>query len=126
MTITLNHLVVPAEDKTAAATFLANLLGLRVSDQVGPFIPLRVNDDLTVDFDDRGPVRGGHYAFLVDDDTFDAMLRHLSRSPDIDFGAGVEYGWNRQINHLGGGRGVYVRDPNGHSYEFFTVAPDEY
>ncbi|MFI7705835.1 hypothetical protein [Nonomuraea sp. NPDC049480] len=38
-------------------------------------------------------------------------------------GSGPMKGWDREINHLGGGRGVYVRDPNGHSYELFTVVP---
>jgi catechol 2,3-dioxygenase-like lactoylglutathione lyase family enzyme len=28
-----------------------------------------------------------------------------------------------QINHLGGGRGVYVRDPDGIAYELFTAIP---
>jgi catechol 2,3-dioxygenase-like lactoylglutathione lyase family enzyme len=30
---------------------------------------------------------------------------------------------DRQINHLNGGRGVYVRDPDGIAYELFTVIP---
>jgi catechol 2,3-dioxygenase-like lactoylglutathione lyase family enzyme len=30
---------------------------------------------------------------------------------------------DEQINHHGGGRGVYVRDPDGIAYEFFTAVP---
>jgi len=30
---------------------------------------------------------------------------------------------NDAINHLGGGRGVHVRDPDGIAYEFFTAVP---
>ena len=123
MSITLNHLIVPATDRQAAATFLAELLGVAVGPPAGPFAPVRVNDDLTLDFDDRGAVRPGHYAFLVDDDTFDRALARLEASPSIDFGAGPQGGWDRRINHLGGGRGVYVRDPDGHSYEIFTAVP---
>ncbi|MEU7990073.1 hypothetical protein AB0B56_34935 [Streptosporangium canum] len=33
-----------------------------------------VNDDLTLDFDDRHRPQPGHYAFLIDDDTFDAVI----------------------------------------------------
>ncbi|MEV1239655.1 VOC family protein [Nonomuraea sp. NPDC049750] len=123
MSIVLNHLIVPAADKTAAATFLADLLGLPVSEPSGPFVPVRVNDDLAFDFDDRHQVQPGHYAFLIDDDTFDAVLRRLQESPSISYGSGPGHGWDREINHLGGGRGVYVRDPNGHSYELFTAVP---
>jgi catechol 2,3-dioxygenase-like lactoylglutathione lyase family enzyme len=126
--IVLNHMIVPAKDKTAAAKFLADLLGLRVGEPAGPFIPVQVNDDLTLDYDDRfhdsGPATPGHYAFLVDDDVFDGVLARLAQEPEIEYGSGRMMGWDREINHLGGGRGVYVRDPNGHSYELFTAIPD--
>ncbi|GAA2215242.1 hypothetical protein GCM10009850_107090 [Nonomuraea monospora] len=88
-----------------------------------PFAPVRVNDDLTLDFDDRHHPQPGHYAFLVDDDTFDAALDRLRADAAIDYGSGPMNGWDRRINHLGGGRGVYVRDPDGHSYELFTAEP---
>lgn len=124
MSIVLNHTIVPATDKVEAARFLADLLGLEVGAPAGPFIPLQVNDDLTLDFDDRHGVHPCHYAFLVDDGTFDALLVKVERSPEIDYGSGHPGGWDRSINRLGGGRGVYVRDPNGHAYEFFTAIPD--
>ncbi|CAM3881015.1 VOC family protein [Kibdelosporangium persicum] len=124
MSIVLNHMIIPADDKVAAAEFLARLLGLPVGEPAGPFVPLRVNDDLTLDFDDRRGSRPGHYAFLVDDKTFDALLAFLERSPGIQYGSGPMGGWDRSSNHLGGGRGVYVLDPNGHGYEFFTAVPE--
>lgn len=91
-----------------------------------PFVPVEVNADLTLDFDDRHGARPGHYAFPVDDNTFDALLARLDAAGSVDYGAGPERGWDRRINHLNGGRGVYVRDPDGHSYEMFTAAPDGY
>lgn len=123
MPIVLNHLIVPVGDRHAAASFLADLLGLPVPEPAGPFAPVRVNEDLTLDFDDRHGARAGHYAFLVDEDTFDAVLARLRAAPQIPYGAGPGHGWNRDVNHLGGGRGVYVRDPDGHSYELFTAVP---
>jgi catechol 2,3-dioxygenase-like lactoylglutathione lyase family enzyme len=123
LSIVLNHTIVPATDKHSAATFFAELLGLSVSAPSGPFVPVRVNDDLTFDFDDRGRVEPGHYAFLVDDDTLDAVLGRLATQPAVEYGSGPEHGWDRQVNHLTGGRGVYVRDPDGHSYELFTAVP---
>ena len=123
MSITLNHLIVPATDKNAGARFFADLLGLPVAEPNGPFVPVQVNADLTLDFDDRHRAEPGHYAFLIDDDTFDATLERLRHTEAIDYGSGPEHGWDRRINHLAGGRGVYVRDPDGHSYELFTAIP---
>ncbi|WP_326999854.1 VOC family protein [Dactylosporangium sp. NBC_01737] len=121
MTIVLNHTIVPVGDRHRGARLLAGLLGVEAGDPAGPFAPVRVNADLTLDFDDRLGARPGHYAFLVDDDTFDAALAHAQRS-------GLEWGSaprliDRQINHLGGGRGVYILDPDGIAYEFFTSVP---
>jgi catechol 2,3-dioxygenase-like lactoylglutathione lyase family enzyme len=122
MTIVLNHTIVPATDKRVSASFFADLAGLSVSEPTGAFLPVHVNHDLTLDFDDRRPFSTGHYAFLVDDTTFDRLLRRLDQT-GVAYGAGPEHGWNRAINHLNGGRGVYVQDPDGHSYEFFTRVP---
>ena len=122
MTITLNHTIIPAKDKTLSATFLAELLGVAVEPAAGPFIPVKINRDLTFDFDDRHEPSPGHYAFLVDDTTFDRILRH-AKTRGLVFGSGPGAGWDGRENHLNGGRGVYIQDPNGHSYEFFTVPP---
>jgi len=120
MSVVLDHTIVRARDRNASARFLADLLGVEPGPPAGPFAPVPVNDDLTLDFDDRGPFAPGHYGFLVDDATFDALLGRLEGIP---YGSGPEQGWDRRINHLAGGRGVYVGDPDGHSYEFFTAAP---
>lgn len=122
MTITLNHMIVPVSDKEAASAFFADLVGLPKAEIDGPFVPVRVNAHLTLDFDDRRDPAPGHFAFLVDDATFDHVLKQVA-SVGAPFGSGPENGWDGQINHLAGGRGMYVRDPDGHSYEFFTRDP---
>ncbi len=121
MTIVLNHTIVAVADKERGARLLADLLGVEAGKPAGPFVPVRVNDDLTLDFDDRFGGRPGHYAFLVDDATFDAALDYARRS-DLEWGSAPRE-VDRQINYLGGGRGVYVRDPDGIAYEFFTAVP---
>ena len=121
MTIVLNHTIVPVGDKQRGAELLAGLLGLAVGAPAGPFVPVRINDDLTFDFDARLGARAGHYAFLVDDATFDRALG-LAEGSDLSWGSGPRQS-DRQINHLGGGRGVYIRDPDGIAYEFFTAVP---
>jgi catechol 2,3-dioxygenase-like lactoylglutathione lyase family enzyme len=123
MAVVLNHTIVRATDKDAAARFFAELLGLGVGEPSGPFTPVRVNADLTLDFDDQHPAVPTHFGFLVDDDCFDRILHHLDERSDVPFGSGPEHGWDRRINHLACGRGVYVAAPDGHSYEFFTAPP---
>ena len=122
MTIELDHTIVAVDDKHVASQFFAELVGIAGGVENGPFIGVTVNDRLTLDFDDRRGAQAGHYAFLVDDATFDHVLRAAQRLV-ANYGSGASLGWDRSINHLGGGRGVYVQDPSGHSYEFFTVVP---
>ncbi len=119
----LNHTIVRAEDQDAAASFFAELLDLTVGERSGPFTPVRVNDELTLDFDQRGAVHPSHFGFLVDDVTFDAVLGRLETWPGVPYGSGPEQGWDRSINHVAAGRGVYVGTVDGHSYEFFTAVP---
>ena len=122
MTIELNHTIVPVTNRHRAAAFLADLIGLQPATPNGPFAGLQLNDRLTLDFDDRLGSAPGHYAFLVDDTTFDHVVDAASRL-GANYGSGPGSGWDRGINHLNNGRGVYVQDPDGHSYEFFTTPP---
>ena len=46
MTIMLNHTIVPARDKVAAARFFARIFGLRYRASKGYFAPVRVNKTL--------------------------------------------------------------------------------
>ena len=52
MTNTLNHIIVPARDKGAAARLFAQLFGLSFEDASSHFAPVRVNETLTLLFDD--------------------------------------------------------------------------
>lgn len=122
MTIELNHMIVPVSDSQRAASFFADLVGVQASKPNGPFVGVSVNDHLTLDFDDRRGAAPGHYAFLVDDPTFDRVLGAAGRL-GADYGSGPGAGWDRRINRLNEGRGVYIQDPDGHSYEFFTTVP---
>jgi catechol 2,3-dioxygenase-like lactoylglutathione lyase family enzyme len=60
-------------------------------------------------------------SIVLNDETFDAPLGY-ARTSGLEWGSApraVDY----QINHLGGGRGVYVRDPDAIAYELFTAVP---
>jgi len=122
MAIVLNHTIVPAKDKKAAARFFADTFGLShdASDDHSHFAPVRVNDTLTLLFDTEDAFNSHHYAFHVGDAEFDAILARVKR-------AGLAYGsapWSiadGKLNDWGGGRGVYFKDPDGHILELMTV-----
>ena len=121
MAITLNHTIVPAHDKEASARFFAHIFGLKYEGPMGHFAPVRVNETLTLDFDNASSFETHHYAFHISDDEFDAILQRVQE-------AGVPYGsdpWNlenRRLNSWQGGRGFYFRDPSGHILEVLTRA----
>ena len=52
MTIVLNHTIVPARDKVAAARFFARIFGLNFDGSSDHFAPVRVNETLTLLFDE--------------------------------------------------------------------------
>lgn len=124
MPAVLDHLLIPARDRRAAAERLAAILAVPWSAQaaVGPFSAVYVSDALTLDFDQveaGAAVPLQHYAFRVSEAEFDALLARLQalgiawRSTPIgpdDF----------QVNTSVGGRIVYWREPDGHAWEALT------
>ena len=119
MPITLNHTIVPAHDKEASARFFAEIFGLEYKGVAGHFAPVRVNDSLTMDFDDRRVVESHHYAFKVDDEQFDAIFGRV-KSAGLKYGSLPGSQDDMQLNNRRGGRGFYFKDPNGHSLELLT------
>jgi catechol 2,3-dioxygenase-like lactoylglutathione lyase family enzyme len=119
MAITLNHTIVPARDKVAAATFFARIFGLRRG-RTGYFAPVRVNKSLTLLFDDDGRFESHHYAFHVGGREFDAIFARVKKAK-LSYGSAPWSLDDGKLNHWGGGRGVYFRDPNGHVLELMTV-----
>jgi Lactoylglutathione lyase and related lyases len=122
MAIELNHTVVPARDKVASAKFFARILGLSFDESaVDYFAPVRVNDALTMDFADSDRIAIHHYAFKVSEEEFDAIFGRI-KAEGIAYGSGPPNPFDdMKINHRGGGRGVYFRDPDGHILELLTV-----
>ena len=120
MSVELNHTIVPARDKEQAAQFVARIFGFRYEGVHHHFVVVRVNDALTLDFDERGQFESHHYAFKVDEARFDDIMARITAE-------GVAYGSlpyaldNRQVNHRRGGRGVYFRDREGHVFEALTA-----
>lgn len=97
MTVHLDHLMVPARDKTAAARQLAELLGVPWGPaSAGPFVAVYLNDGLTLDFDEWKDVPRIHYCFRVTDGEFDSILGRLQQA-GIDYRSSVFAGVDHQV-----------------------------
>ncbi|HXD05767.1 MAG TPA: VOC family protein [Burkholderiaceae bacterium] len=123
MNIELDHLMVPARDKLAAAKLLAELLGVPWSPTgIGPFVPVFVSDSLTLDFDEWSePVPLIHFCFRVSEDDFDRILDRI-RAKGIAFRSSVHGAVDHAIDTAHGGRIVYWNEPDGHMWEMLTVS----
>jgi catechol 2,3-dioxygenase-like lactoylglutathione lyase family enzyme len=118
--VELNHTIVAARDKHAAATFLAEVLGLPEPKPFGSFMAVELAHGLTFDFaSTTGTITAQHYAFLVSEAEFDEIFGRIQAG-------GVPYwadpGRHRpgEINTRHGGRGVYFTSPDGHFLEILT------
>ena len=115
----LNHIIIPAKDKDASATFLAEILGVKPEQQWGPFRPVQTSNGVTLDFVDSKDVRTQHYAFLVSDEEFDEIFGRI-RARGLTYWADPGQQQPGRINHHDGGRGVYWDDPDGNNLEIIT------
>ncbi|MEU9498948.1 VOC family protein [Streptomyces sp. NPDC048196] len=117
----LNHTAVYASDRQLSAEFLAAILGLKVSAPFGPFVPVDLGNGVTLDYFEKRdePIQSQHYAFLVPDAQFDAMIDRLE-TLGVTYFADPHHTEPGRINHLFGGRGAYFVDPDGHNMEIMT------
>jgi catechol 2,3-dioxygenase-like lactoylglutathione lyase family enzyme len=119
VTIELNHTIVGCRNKQRSASFLAEILGLRTSPPFARFLPVAVDNGVTLDYLEVVDPQPQHYAFVVDDDTFDAAFARI-------VAAGIRYHAEPNGDRPGelyrrhGGRGVYFPDPDGHNMEILT------
>ncbi len=122
MPIRLDHTTIAAADARASAEFLAAVLGLEVSEPMGPFTPIVLANGVTLDFYETHDAadRGGHFAFLVSEDEFSAGLAHLEAT-GVTYYPGPTLARPGEINTRDGGRGLYFLDPVGHTMELLTV-----
>ena len=115
----LNHTIVPAHDKEESARFFARMFGLRYEGPAGHFAPVKVNDSLTMDFDNSERFESHHYALKVGDDEFDAVLGRV-QTEGVVYGSSPFSRKDMKLNDWNGGRGLYFDDPNGHVLEILT------
>jgi catechol 2,3-dioxygenase-like lactoylglutathione lyase family enzyme len=122
--VRFDHTIIPARDKRHSAEFFTRVFGLDDPAEAGFFLQVRLSDGRLLDFAEPGvDFPGHHYAFLVDDDTFDAIMERIRRD-GIAYWADPRQRLPGQINTNHGGRGVYFDDPAGHHLEAITARYD--
>ena len=119
MPLQLDHTIVPAYDKVTSAKFIARIFGLAYKGTWGHFAPVKVNDTLTLDFDDSDNPPSNHYAFLASDEEFDAVLQRV-KDEGIPFGSGPRSRTDSEINYSHQGNGFYFECEDGHVWEVIT------
>jgi catechol 2,3-dioxygenase-like lactoylglutathione lyase family enzyme len=120
----LDHTIVHSTDRFASARFMAGLLDAPEPKAFGPFAVLKLDNGVALDYAEH--VAEGrqfvptHYAFLVTEDEFDAILGRI-QAQGLPYWADPRHHEPQTVNRLDGGRGVYIDDPDGHSMEFLTA-----
>lgn len=119
--VQLNHTAGYASDRHASADFIAAILGLQVGAPFGPFLPVDLHNGVTLDYYEKAdePIQSQHYAFVVPDDQFEAMIARLEATGTAYY-ADPGHTEPGQINRLFGGCGAYFDDPDGHNMEIMT------
>lgn len=130
MPIVIDHITIAARDKKASMDWMARLLGVSAGPVVEPFAIVEL-DESTLDYVDSGrsEIQMQHVALRVSDNEFDAIHRRVTKD-------GTEYYGHPQNpadpakNHIyfqeNGGRGFYIRDPDGHMIEIKTARDDRH
>jgi catechol 2,3-dioxygenase-like lactoylglutathione lyase family enzyme len=122
MSAQLNHTIVWCRDKAASATFLADMLGRPAPTRFGPFSVVDLDNGVSLDFhdvDEGREIVSQHYAFLIGEADFDAVLGRIQAAA-LPYWADPGRRRPGEINHNDGGRGVYFPDPDGHFLEVIT------
>ena len=120
MPVQLNHTIVWCSDKDKSSQFVAEMLGRNPPVRFGPFCVVEFDNGVSLDFGKAdGPISSQHYAFLISEADFDAVLGRI-RAKGLEYWADPRRSRPDEINHNDGGRGVYFPDPDGHFLEVIT------
>ena len=124
MTIVLDHTIVPVTDREKSVEFYTRIFGFEDLGEVGPFLAVRVNNSLNLDFRQSDDFRSIHYAFAMDASEFEGAFQRI-KDAGISYGDGPRTQDNMQgpgitVGSQGDGKAVYFKDPSGHLLEIKT------
>jgi len=123
MSVELNHTIVWSTNKERSARFFSEIFGLPDPKPFARFLVVPTANGVSMDFADQNEgwrIDPQHYAFLVSEDEFSAIMTRLAER-GIAYWADPHRSRPGEINHDDGGRGVYFEGPDGHFYEALTV-----
>ena len=124
MATVLDHTIVPVRDREEAVEFYSRIFGFADLGEVGPFLPVRVNDTFNLDFRDSDDFRSIHYAFAMEPDEFEAAFARIQESGipygDSPYEQDNMKGPGMTMGAKGLGKAVYFKDPNDHVLEIKT------
>ena len=118
MAVELNHTIVAAKDKDAAARFVTDVLGLPEAGSFGPFAVVEMSNGVSLDFMDTDEIVPQHYAFLISEDEFDQISARLKERGLTTWAD--PFHRTEGFNTNDGGRGLYFDSPDGHNLEIIT------
>jgi catechol 2,3-dioxygenase-like lactoylglutathione lyase family enzyme len=120
MAVQFNHTVISAKDSELTANFYVEILGLDAPGRFGPFIVIKTDNDVNLDFvTTSNDIPSRHFAFLVSEPEFDDIFERILKN-NILYWSDHKRENPREINNNDGGRGLYFLDPNGHFLEVIT------
>jgi hypothetical protein len=120
MAAQLNHTIVWSRDQRRSAKFLAEMLGRPAPSKFAHFDVVELDNGVSLDFaDHKGEITPQHYAFLISEKDFDAVLARIHERK-LEHWADPMRSRPGEINRNDGGRGVYFPDPDGHFLEVLT------
>ena len=124
MAIVLDHTIVPVNDREEAVEFYTRIFGFEDLGEAGPFLAVRVNDSLNLDFRQSDDFRSIHYAFAMDAGEFEGAFQRIKDSK-IPYGDSPGFQENMQgpgitLGTQGDGKAVYFKDLSGHLLEIKT------
>ena len=94
MSIEFNHTIIAAHDSKLSAHFLAEILGLPEPTRFGPFMVVKTDNRVSLDFMQTSKeIQPKHYAFLISE------TEHVFHASDKrKIGCGMGYDHARPIN----------------------------
>jgi catechol 2,3-dioxygenase-like lactoylglutathione lyase family enzyme len=128
MSIIIDHITIAARDKEASMEWMARILGVAAGPVAEPFAIVELEESTLDYFDsEHAEIQMQHVAFRVSNDEFDAIHRRVTEA-GIDYYAHPQNPVDPAKGHIyfqeNGGRGFYVKDPDGHMMEIKTARDD--
>jgi len=123
MAVKLDHTIVLSPNKLGSALFLGYILGREYGGAFARFAPVKLDDELNIDYADADgeDFERRTFTLLVGDRELDDIIERLD-GERVPYGSEPDQIGNGRLNSRGGGRGLFFRDPNGHTFELTTTA----